>query len=80
MKSNNIEFRWSDCNKKFELIQWEGKTCFVIAFFDEDKEGWDMRTVGHRFFNAPQKDAWLVGSCAMHFLNELFKSRMEPVI
>jgi len=84
MKFRNIEFRWSETNNKYELIQlyrasqiketgtYEFKDCcFVVAFFDKGKEGYDMRTVGDRFFS--DKDAWVVGKHAIQFLNAIFQ-------
>jgi hypothetical protein len=43
----------------------------VIAFFDKDKECYNMRTIGDRFFE--DKDAWVVGKYALGFLNEIFE-------
>jgi len=84
MKFRNIEFRWSETNNKYELIQWYRASqiketgtyefkdcCFVVAFFDKGKEGYDMRTVGDRFFS--DKDAWVVGKYAIQFLNAIFQ-------
>ena len=80
MRFRNIEFRWSNCNKTYELIRWykaevdgceERDYCCVIAFFDKDKEGYDLRTVGYRFFE--DKDAWVVGKHAIEFLNAIFE-------
>ena len=88
MRFRNIEFRWSETNKKYELVKWymghqikETGTyrgtyeikdyCCVVAFFDKDKEGYDMRTVGDRFFE--DKDAWVVGKSAMSFLQGTFE-------
>ena len=84
MKFRNIEFRWSETNNKYELVQWykgpqiketvtyEFKDyCFVVAFFDKGKEGYDMRTISSRFFQ--DKDAFVVGKYAIEFLNETFK-------
>jgi len=75
MRFRDIEFRWSNCNNKYELVKWqecEGKEyCYVIAFFDKDKEGYDMSTVGDRFFE--DKDAWVVGKYALEFLNAIFE-------
>ena len=80
MRFRNIEFRWSVVNKKYELIRWykaevdaceEREYCYVIAFFDKDKEGYDMRTIGNRFFE--DKDAFVVGKYAIEFLNEIFE-------
>ena len=84
MRFRNIEFRWSNCNKKHELVKWyktkvdgceERNYCYVIAFFDEHKEGYDMRTVGDRFFE--DKDAWVVGKHAIEFLNAMFAVERE---
>ena len=80
MRFRDIEFRWNIYNKKNELVKWyktkvdgceERNYCYVIAFFDKDKEGYDMRTVGDRFFE--DKDAWVVGKYALGFLNEIFE-------
>ena len=72
MRKGDIEFRWSDTNKKHELVKWEesGKSCFVIAFFDKCTGGYDMRTVGERFFL--DHDAWFVAKHAIRFLNDIF--------
>ena len=84
MRFRNIEFRWSETNKKYELVKWymghqikETGTyeikdyCCVVAFFDKDKEGYDMRTISSRFFE--DKDAWVVGKYAIEFLNAIFQ-------
>jgi len=76
MKFRNIEFRWSKTNNKYELIQWykdcnHKEFCCVVAFFDKGKEGYDMRTIGDRFFE--DKDAWVVGKYALEFLNAIFQ-------
>ena len=84
MKFRNIEFRWSDLNNKYELVQWykapqiketgtyEFKDyCCVVAFFDKEKECYSMRTIGDRFFE--DKDAWVVGKYALEFLNAIFQ-------
>jgi hypothetical protein len=79
MRFRNIEFRWSTCNNKYELVKWykaevdgceEREYCYVVAFFDKGKEGYDLRTVGNRFFE--DKDAFVVGKYAIEFLNETF--------
>lgn len=75
MRFRDIEFRWSKINNKYELIKWckdstDKEFCYVIAFFDETKEGYDMRTVGDRFFE--DKDAWFVGKYGLEFLNAMF--------
>ena len=73
MRFRNIEFRWSKCNNKYELVKWypqtHGETCYVIAFFDKGKECYDMRTIGDRFFE--DKDAFIVGKHAIEFLNAM---------
>ena len=79
MRFRNVEFRWSKHNNKYELVKWNespnSDTCYVIAFFDRDKEGYDMRTVGDRFFQ--DKDAWIVGKYALGFLNAIFDIEQE---
>jgi hypothetical protein len=42
----------------------------VIAFFDKDKEGYNLRTIGDRFFE--DKDAFVVGKYGLEFLNAIF--------
>jgi hypothetical protein len=81
MRFRNIEFRWSNCNKSYELVKWhkdngsEKEYCCVISFFDKTKEGYDMRTVGNRFFE--DKDAWVVGKYALEFLNAIFEIEQQ---
>ena len=48
---------------------------YVIAFFDKNKEGYDMRTIGNRFFE--DKDAWVVGKYALEFLNAIFQIEQD---
>lgn len=75
MRFRNIEFRWNTYDNKHELVKWykveERNYCYVVAFFDKTNYGWDMRTVGDRFFE--DKDAFVVGKYAMEFLNEIFE-------
>jgi len=79
MRFRNIEFRWSKCNNKYELVRWRqnpnSETCYVIAFFDKDKECYNMRTIGDRFFE--DKDAWVVGKYALEFLNAIFQIEQD---
>jgi hypothetical protein len=49
----------------------ERNYCYVIALFDKDNEGYNMRTIGDRFFE--DKDAWVVGKHAIEFLNAIFE-------
>ena len=76
MKFRNVEFRLSKFNEKYELVKWYkndigGVNCYTLALFEKGKEGWDMRTVGDRFFE--DKDAWVVGKYGLEFLNEIFE-------
>ena len=81
MRFRDIEFRWSNCNKKYELVKWfqrngsEKENCYVIAFFDKDKECYNMRTIGDRFFE--DKDAWVVGKYGLEFLNAIFQIEQD---
>ena len=78
MRFRDIEFRYSQVNKKHELVRWyraevdgceEREYCYVIAFFDETKDGYNLRTIGNRFFE--DKDAFIVGKHAIEFLNAM---------
>ena len=76
MRFRDVEFRYSELNKKHELVKWykhdkdDKEFCYVLAFFDEDKDGYyDLRTVGNRFFE--DKDAFIVGKHAIEFLNAM---------
>ena len=75
MRFRNMEFRWNTYDNKHELVKWykteERNYCYVVAFFDKTNSGWDMRTVGDRFFE--DKDAFVVGKYAIEFLNETFE-------
>ena len=75
IRIGDIEFRWSTTNNKHELVKWyvscDGRYCMVVAFFDRHREGFDMRTVGDRFF--ADHDTWKVGKAAMVFLQELHR-------
>ena len=75
MRFRNIEFRWNTYNNKQELVKWykvaERNYCYVVAFFDKTNSGWDMRTVGDRFFE--DKDAFVVGKYGLEFLNKIFE-------
>jgi hypothetical protein len=44
---------------------------YVIAFFRKGREGYDMETVGSRFFM--DEDAFEVGKLAMEYLQKLFE-------
>ena len=76
MRFRNVEFRWCKFNEKYELVKWYknnigGINCYTLALFEKGKEGWDMRTIGDRFFE--DKDAWVVGKSAMSFLQDTFE-------
>jgi hypothetical protein len=44
--------------------------CYVVAFFDKDKECYNMRTIGDRFFE--DKDAFVVAKYGLEFLNAIY--------
>lgn len=67
----DMEFAYSETNKKWELCKWfDDKTKYVVAFFDKGSEGYDMRTVGMRFF---EHDSWNIAKRGMKFLAVLFE-------
>ncbi len=47
------------------------KVVVSLPFFNKHTEGYDMRTIGDRFFE--DKDAWVVGKYGLEFLNEIFE-------
>jgi len=80
MRFRKVEFRWSKYNNKYELVRWyedsiDKEMCYTIAVFDKDKEGYDMRTIGNRFFE--DKDAWVVGKYGLEFLNAIFQIEQD---
>ena len=81
MRFRNIEFRWSEFNKKYELVKWhrdngsQKEYCYVVAFFDKDTECYNMRTVGDRFFE--DKDALVVAKYGLEFLNAIYYIEKE---
>lgn len=71
MRLGDIEFRCGPPNDKPKLIRWhKPRRCAVIAFFEKGSEGYDMLTVGERFFK--DENAWIVGKHALAFLNAVF--------
>ena len=52
----NIEFRHSNGNNRYELVEWHHRKtgaflnyCITIASFQKSSEGYDMETVGERY-------------------------------
>ena len=77
MRKGKIGFQWGEHNGKWELVNYQTGTSgnhYVIAFFDKGKEGYDMRTVGNRFFE--DEDALFVAKQAMLFLEVLFEKEL----
>jgi hypothetical protein len=81
MRFRNVEFRWCKFNNKYELVKWDKSVdddkeyCYTLALFDKGKEGYDMRTIGDRFFE--DKDAWVVGKYGLEFLNAIFQIEQD---
>lgn len=77
MKYKNIEFRLSDFNG-YEIVRWlDNNTCCTIALFKKHPEGYDMVTVGDRFFMYP--DAFIVAKHAIAFLNEVYEIEKDQL-
>ena len=82
LRVSHLEFRWSDANKKYELLRWYsrdvgGEFCTVIAFFHHQNEGFDMRTVGRRYEEALREhpDATMITTrYAFDFLQACFNA------
>ena len=81
MKLNDIEFRWSEGNNRYELIRWFARdiplkpACITISFFIKGNDGYKMETVWDRFFD--DEDAFKVGKLAMQFLEVLLEREEE---
>ena len=80
MRFRKVEFRWSKYNNKYELVRWyedsiDKEMCYTIAVFDQNKDGYDMRTIGNRFFE--DKDAWVVGKYGLEVLNAIFQIEQD---
>ena len=75
MRLGNIELRKSNISGRWQLVRHdttviEGETkpiVYVVADFHAHKEGYDMHTVGERFFMDP--DAYRLAKHAIVFLN-----------
>ena len=52
---DNLEFRYSSTNRVYELVQWEGDTCIVIAFFRKSPDGCNIELIGDRPFKVEDK-------------------------
>ena len=78
---NNIEFLWSNFNKRYQLVRWfprdtTAEYCFTVCFFDEGSEGYDMRTVGSRYSELMDDELLLTHTLtkyAMKFLENEFE-------
>jgi len=77
MRKGNIGLRWGAINQKYELVKYWGDSehHHVVAFFEKHKEGYDLRTIGERFFE--DHDAWVVGKHALAFLNAIYQEEKE---
>jgi len=75
MTDGECEFSFSEINKKWELCAYlDSGGKYVIAFFDKESEGYNMRTGGDRFFD---HDSFDIAKKAMEFLDMLFEME-EP--
>lgn len=50
MRFNNFEIKKID-NNRYELVKWDGDSCFTIAFiaYNDKENDWDFESVGMRF-------------------------------
>ena len=79
----DIEFRWSETNNAYELVQWLNcdsaeSFCIVIAFFDLGKEGCDIRFVGNRPFTTGNDDlVWIMLKYGQAIVDTIFELEEE---
>lgn len=70
----DLEFRWSDFNKAYEIVRWNETPeyqpyCYVIAFVDRKRDSVDIRFVGDRPFRYENRDLlWKVMQFAQSYL------------
>lgn len=78
IRRGNLEVRWTQTSP--EIIEWceeEGKEeyCYTLAWWREDKEGFQMEFCGSRPFKLLHEDAqnfWKLCKVADHVLNQLW--------
>lgn len=62
MFGDSIEFRWSDCNQKYEIVQWFNdapkRYCIALAFFDINRDDISLRYVGRRPIDVKKESDW----------------------
>lgn len=87
LQSDNLEFKWSDHNSRFEIIEVfscdneeccgkDGKeSCIVIAYWQKNNEGYYLQFVGDRPFHSAidREDFWRLAKFGQHYLNALFE-------
>jgi hypothetical protein len=61
---NDLEFRYSDFNKSYEIVQWveraapKDEHCFVLCFYNRGSEGYNIEFVGDRPFDLEDQSAF----------------------
>jgi hypothetical protein len=75
--SSGIEFAFGETNQKWALYKWldDDSSKIVIAFFDSTSDGYNMRTVGNRFFE--YDGAFLAAKRAMQMLVAIWEMEEE---
>ena len=61
----------------WELVKWQdNNSCFVLAYFAQDKEGWELKFVGDRPFEYIEEDdlftVWNALKMTCRTLNDYF--------
>ena len=58
-----------------EIIKWEKESCYVLAYWVEDSEGFYLKFVGRRPFNDCNKDTfWTIADFGQTYLDLFFES------
>lgn len=61
---NDLELRYSDFNKSYEIVQWveraapKDEHCFVLCFYNRGSEGYNIEFVGDRPFKLENQSAF----------------------
>lgn len=84
MRKDDLEFRWSDFNKRYELVRWFKKNnedkefCIVVATYYKKSEGYEISFVGYRPFQVDdEKLLWRMLKYGQDMCNAIFDLENE---
>ena len=58
-----------------EIIKWENGSCYTLAYWKKDGEGYYLKFVGRRPFDNCDKDTfWILADFGQYYLDLFFES------